>query len=706
MGVSREPDPPVSAGKKGLLIVPEFPYDSFWSYRYVIRLIGRKAAFPPLGLLTFAAHLPEEWDLEVVDLNVVALPDRVLRSKIAEADAAFVSAMSIQKRSLVELLRGPASGCDTPFVLGGPFASSYRDEILEPRSDSDRILHAGLDVLVWGEARAAMGPLLEYLDSGPSHDPEAPRLLIPEPIEKVDPGSRRHLNDRSIFEPLDDVPLPRWDLIRVGDYQSMMIQTTAGCPFRCDFCDIIQFNGGFNRPKSPEAVRRELQAILDTGYRGGVFSVDDNFVGSPAAISEILDGMIEFQREHDYPFTFYTQASVNLGTPKLEHLIDKMKLAGFGAVFLGVENPDEGALRGMNKKQNIKVDVPDAIAGIQASGMEVYAGFILGSDEDTPSTADRIVEFVRKARIFSAMTGMLTPVPHTPLYERLKREGRLRPAEYSGNNTDDEVQFEPRAMSAERLRQGIHDILCRLFRPPESYHRALEMLRAVRPHIFSSRHLDPRYIKGALVSVWKQGLRRLDRDYFALLWNAARLDRELRRRTEGEARRLRRLLRGLRKQRAVRLAQGRESLDELVALARDYLVRFRPERSLEEVRDWVDQVGGHLRRQGLLHTEEAREVLENAVRYLKVRARCHRFPGVKLRGALEAAIKGLHYEQVVSSIVGAGPEPPATPAGRARCSLAQARGMERLHRDGTDGPSVPSCRSLTGRGRPFHVSGW
>lgn len=413
------------ARKKGLLLVPEFPYDSFWSYRYVIRLIGRKATFPPLGLLTFAGYLPDDWDLELVDLNVASPSDKVLRRKIAEADVAFVSAMSIQKRSLVEVLRGPARGLETPFVLGGPFASSYRDQILEPETPSDRILREGLDVLVWGEAHACMEELLAYLESHPTHSPQVPRLLIPRRVAQAEPGSRLYLNDRSVFRPLERVPLPRWDLIRVKAYHSMMIQTTAGCPFRCDFCDIVQFNGGFGRPKSPDAVSGELESILDTGYRGSVFSVDDNFIGVPAAISEILDAMIEFQREHDYPFSFYTQASVNLGSRKLEPLIEKMRLAGFGAVFLGIETPDPDALRGMNKKQNLKVDVRAAIAKIQQAGIEVYAGFIFGGDEDTPSTADRIIEFVKETKIFTAMTGMLTPVPHTPLYERRRRDDAL-----------------------------------------------------------------------------------------------------------------------------------------------------------------------------------------------------------------------------------------------------------------------------------------
>ena len=156
---------PQARSRKGLLIVPEFPYDSFWSYRHIIRLIGRKAAFPPLGLLTFAGYMPEHWHLEVIDLNVVSPPGRTLRRKIAEADAAFLSAMSIQKRSVVDILRGPALGLDTPFVLGGPFASSYRDQMLDPVTESDRVLHQGLDVLVWAAGIARDAPALTQSDA-------------------------------------------------------------------------------------------------------------------------------------------------------------------------------------------------------------------------------------------------------------------------------------------------------------------------------------------------------------------------------------------------------------------------------------------------------------------------------------------------------------------------------------------------------------
>lgn len=641
---------PTSASpKRGLLLVPEFPYDSFWSFRYILRLIGRKATFPPLGILTFAGYLPEQWELELVDMNVCVPSDAELRRKIAGADVVFASAMSIQKRSLVRVLEGPARDTGTPVVLGGPLASSFREQILHPTSDSDRTLCEGLDVMVWGEAGGAIGPLLEWLDGAPSHDPGAPRLLIPEPVAAVDPGSRAYLNDRSIFLPLDDVPLPRWDLVRVSDYESSMIQTTAGCPFRCDFCDIVQFNGGFNRPKPPAVVRRELEAILATGFRGGVFSVDDNFIGSPEGISRVLDAMIEFQHEHGYPFAFQTQASVNLGTPKLAHLVEKMRLAGFQSVFLGIENPDPDALRRMNKKQNIKVDVPESIRTIQASGIEVFAGFILGGDEDTPSTVDRIVEFVKRTRILTAMTGMLTPIPFTPLYERLKREGRLRVAEYSGNNTDDEVQLEPRRMSVAELETGIRDILARLFNSREIYRRAYDTLSAVRHHMFAPMELDLGYLKGAAASVWLQGVRRLDRRYFSLLWSASRLDRRLRRACRREARGLGRLARGLRRDHSARRLPDAERIGELAGFAQDYLMRFRPELSMAEVKDGIARIRKRAAA-GRQTVADVRTVCEESARCFRAQARLHRFPGIKLKKAFEATIRGLHYERVMTSI--------------------------------------------------------
>ena len=638
---------------RGLLLYPEFPTSSFWSYRHIMPMVGARAAFPPLGLLTFAALMPAHWSFELLDLNVEQPTDDELRARIASADAVFVSAMSVQKRSLVSLLDGVARGLTTPWVLGGPYPSSYRDHILASATASDEVLRRGLDVLVWGEG----GQWVETIDrvlqgERRRHSDESPVLLIPPGIAAQEPGSRKALNDRTIFKELGDVPPPRWDLIDIRDYRAMMMQTTVGCRFRCDFCDIIQFNGGFTRPKTLDSVRRELDALFALGYRGGIFTVDDNFVGNPEAIESILRVMIDFQRTHDYPFSFYTQASLDLGSPKLAHLLPLMKAAGFSEVFLGIENPDPAALQGMNKKQNLKVDIPETVAKIQHAGIEVMAGFIFGSDEDTVDTADAIAAFATGVGIPTAMTGMLTPIPHTPLSERLRAEGRLREAEFSGNNTDDEVQFIPRRMSTEDMHRGYFRILERLFSPGAMYQRSRALLERLEPHIFHGPQTRPTDLRAGLRSLWRQGVVRASRrDYFGLLSMAFKRDlvsfRAAGRASAEMTRRLRSLSRGNRPRVAEREI---EWLSALVDRAREALVRARPEQRLDEIATWATTMQARIAARAPT-TDDLHTLYRWSREYFVRQRRQHRFPGAFFVKAVNLAIKGLHYEIVMYGIV-------------------------------------------------------
>jgi radical SAM superfamily enzyme YgiQ (UPF0313 family) len=638
---------------RGLLVYPEFPASSFWSYRHIMPMVGAKAAFPPLGLLTFAALMPEHWSFDLIDLNVERPADEDLRARIANADAVFVSAMSIQKRSLVDLLSGPARDLDTPWVLGGPYPSSYRDHILEPRTPSDEVLHRGLDVLVWGEAGQWV-PSVDQLLQGERarHSDASPLLLIPGAIAAQEPGSRKALNDRTIFRELADTRPPRWDLIDIHDYRSMMMQTTVGCRFRCDFCDIIQFNGGFTRPKTLQSVRVELEALFALGYRGGIFTVDDNFVGNPDAIESILQVMIEFQRDHDYPFSFYTQASLDLGSAKLAHLVPLMKAAGFTEVFLGIENPDPAALKGMNKKQNLKVDIAATVATIQRAGIEVMAGFIFGSDEDTLDTADAIASFATQTAIPTAMTGMLTPIPHTPLAERLRAENRLREAEFSGNNTDDEVQFVPQRMTADEMRRGYCRILERLFSAGAMYQRSRALLERLEPHIFHGRNVRGADIRAALGSMWRQGVAQAPRrEYFRLLWNGLRRDlvrfREAGRATADLDRRLG----SLRAAGRARLADADfAQLTALLDRAREATVRAQTGRRLEDIATWTAGLKQSLEAQTPT-VDDLRSLYRWSREYFVRQRRLHRFPGAYLVKAFNLAIKGLHYETVMTGIV-------------------------------------------------------
>jgi radical SAM superfamily enzyme YgiQ (UPF0313 family) len=639
---------------RGLLLYPELPDSSFWSYRHIMPMVGAKSAFPPLGLITFAAAMPAHWAFELLDLNVDRPPDAELRERIAAVDAVFVSAMSVQKRSLVALLSGPARGDDTPWVLGGPFPSSYRDHILQPETESDAVLHRGLDVLVWGECDRWIGAI-DTLLQGPRarHSDAAPVLLIPDAIAAQEPGSRRALNDRSIFRELTTGATPRWDLIRTSDYRAMMIQTTVGCRFRCDFCDIIQFNGGFTRPKTLESVRAELGALYDIGYRGGVFTVDDNFVGNPAAIESILRLMIDFQREHDYPFSFYTQASLDLGSPKLAHLLPLMRQAGFSEVFLGIENPDPAALQGMNKKQNTKVDIAATVRTIQSAGIEVMAGFIFGSDEDTVETADAIAAFATQTAIPTAMTGMLTPIPHTPLRERLRQEGRLHEAEFSGSNTTDSVQFTPKRMSTTEMQRGYYELLDRLFAPGATFERSRILLERLEPHIFHGHNARPGDMLAALRSLWLQGVRGGARvDYFRLLGKGWRRDAI-------EVRRARKALAELARQPfptpagAASSEVDREAQRSRLDRAREAAVRADRSRSLAEIDAWARAVDAHAA-EGTVSGEEWAAVDHWTREFFRRRERLHRFPGAHLVKAFNLAIKSLHYETVMHGLARVG----------------------------------------------------
>jgi radical SAM superfamily enzyme YgiQ (UPF0313 family) len=644
---------PQEHAMRGLLLYPEFPASSFWSYRHIMPMVGAKAAFPPLGLLTFAALMPDHWSFELLDLNVERPSDEEMRERIAAADAVFVGAMSVQKRSLVDLLRGPARGLDTPWVLGGPYPSSYRDHILEPKTSSDEILCRGLDVLVWGESGQWVQTIDRLLhEERARHSDARPELLIPAAIAAQEPGSRKALNDRTIFKELVDTRPPRWDLIDIRDYRSMMMQTTVGCRFRCDFCDIIQFNGGFTRPKTLQAVRDELALLYGLGYRGGVFTVDDNFVGNPDAIESILHVMIDFQREHDYPFSFYTQASLDLGSPKLAHLLPLMKQAGFTEVFLGIENPDPAALKGMNKKQNLKVDIAETVATIQKAGIEVMAGFIFGSDEDTVATADAIASFATRVAIPTAMTGMLTPIPYTPLAERLRAEGRLLEAEYSGNNTDDEVQLVPRRMTPEEMQRGYYRILERLFSPGAMYRRSRALLERLEPHIFHGRQLRGGDLRAAMRSVWRQGLVRPPRlEYLRLLWNGARRDAlkvRQARRARAEVERWLRSLRGADQVPGAGVDAAR--LSRMVDLAREAAVRAQPGRRLEEIAAWAAELRTCIEARTPT-VDDLRTLYGWSREYFVRQRRLHRFPGAYLVKAFNLAIKGLHYETVMNGIV-------------------------------------------------------
>jgi radical SAM superfamily enzyme YgiQ (UPF0313 family) len=443
-----------------LLIYPEWP-DTYWSFRHALPFQGKSSAYPPLGLLTIAALLPANWGKRLVDTNVRGLAD----SDLAWADVALVSAMLVQKESLLVILdRCRSRGLRT--VVGGPIANGFGE------------LHCYSDHVVIGEAEELIAPLAEDLERG---------IAKPQYTAAGMPS-------------LDCSPLPDLSLISTRHYSSMAIQYSRGCPFNCEFCDIIEIYGRKPRTKSVAQVLAELEQLHRHKWRGSVFLVDDNFIGNKKSVKQLLPAVAEWNDRHHRPFSFFTEASVNLADDP--ELLAMMKNAGFIRVFLGIETPIEASLMEARKLQNTHRSLLDSVRCIQEHGIEVMAGFIVGFDSDPEDVFDRQVEFIQESAIPIAMVGLLQALPGTQLYRRLGREGRLV-SDANGNNIDCKLSFIP-TMSAQRLLAGYRSILKRIYAPEAYYDRVRHFLDRYHPTTRMRRTLSD-YI-ALYRSVVKQGI--------------------------------------------------------------------------------------------------------------------------------------------------------------------------------------------------------
>ncbi|MET0626766.1 MAG: B12-binding domain-containing radical SAM protein [Pyrinomonadaceae bacterium] len=419
---------------KVLLVYPEFP-ETYWSFRHALKFEGKRAPFPPLGLLTVSAMLPESWERRLVDLNVRRLKD----ADIEWADLVLCSAMIVQKASLERVVeRCKARG--KRVVVGGPYVSTSAEQL--PAADH----------IFVGEAEATLPEFIADLERG-------------EPKPVYQPAERPALTA---------TPVPHFQLADLGRYSAMSIQYSRGCPFSCEFCDIIEIYGRVPRTKTNEQVLAELDALLATGWRGLVFIVDDNFIGNKKNVRKLLPALVEWSEQRGRPFSFITEASVNLAED--DALLEDMRRANFRRVFLGIETPVEESLKEAQKGQNTRRDLLESVRKIQSYGMEVMAGFIVGFDNDPEDIFDRQINFIRESAIPLAMVGLLTALPDTQLWRRLKREGRLL-KESGGNNvgTESSLNFVPH-MDTTRLLEGYKRILSTIYSPAEYYQRALDCL--------------------------------------------------------------------------------------------------------------------------------------------------------------------------------------------------------------------------------------
>jgi radical SAM superfamily enzyme YgiQ (UPF0313 family) len=419
---------------KVLLVYPEFP-ETYWSFRHALKFEGKRAPFPPLGLLTVSAMLPESWERRLVDLNVRRLKD----SDIEWADVVFCSAMIVQKESLEGVVeRCKARG--KRVVVGGPYVSTSAENL--PAADH----------IFVGEAEATLPQFIADLERGE-----------PKPVYQA-----------AERPALTETPVPHFQLADLERYSAMSIQYSRGCPFSCEFCDIIEIYGRVPRTKTNGQVLAELDALLATGWRGLVFIVDDNFIGNKKNVRKLLPALVEWSEAHGRPFSFITEASVNLAED--DALLEDMRRANFRRVFLGIETPVEESLKEAQKGQNTRRNLLDSVRRIQSYGMEVMAGFIVGFDSDPEDIFDRQINFIRESAIPLAMVGLLTALPDTQLWRRLKKEGRLL-KESGGNNvgTESSLNFVPR-MDTARLLEGYKRILSTIYSPAEYYQRALDCL--------------------------------------------------------------------------------------------------------------------------------------------------------------------------------------------------------------------------------------
>ncbi len=422
---------------KALLIHPSIP-ETFWSFKHILKFLRKKAAHPPLGILTVAAMMPQEWELRLVDMNVEALTDEQIRW----ADKVFVSAMIIQKQSVREVLdRCHALG--KKVVAGGPLFISSAQEFDD------------IDYLVLGEAEVTFPVFLKDLARG---EPE-------------------HLYASDEKPDIKMTPLPRWDLINFKHYASLSIQYSRGCPFNCEFCDVVNLNGRVPRVKSNEQMIRELELLYELGWRGRTFIVDDNFIGNKVRVKSLLREVIAWQHAHKFPFGLYTEASVNLADD--QELMELMVSAGFDCVFLGLETPVEDSLKECGKYQNSGKDLVEAVKTIQRNGMEVMGGFIIGFDSDPPSVFETQMNFIQKSGVVKAMIGLLNALPGTRLHKRLEQEGRLLDST-TGDNCDGSINFMPK-MDLQTLREGYQAVLHYIYSPKQYYHRVMEFLKDYRP---------------------------------------------------------------------------------------------------------------------------------------------------------------------------------------------------------------------------------
>jgi radical SAM superfamily enzyme YgiQ (UPF0313 family) len=453
-----------------LLLYPQFP-QSFWSFEKTLELVDRKSLLPPLGLITVAAIFPQEWEYQLVDRNI----EQVTTEQWDWAELVILSGMIVQKEDLLTGIK-EAKVRGKAVAVGGPYATSLPDEVAE----------AGADYLILDEGEITIPLFLEALARGETK------------------GKFRSSEKASVTE----TPIPRYDLLDFAAYDNMSIQFSRGCPFQCEFCDIIVLYGRKSRTKAPQQVLAELETLYTLGWRGGVFMVDDNFIGNKRNVKLLLQELKGWMQAKGYPFSFDTEASVDLA--KDPELLELMVDSGFKKVFLGIETPDETSLALTQKFQNTRDPLSESVDKITKAGLQVMAGFIIGFDGEKSGAGDRIVRFVEQTSIPMAMFSMLQALPNTALWHRLEKEGRLLDQGANINQTT-LMNFVPTRPIEDIAREYI-DGFWRLYDPETYLDRVYRyFMKLGVPKHSGKRKINAKSLSALLTICWRQGVRRSTR---------------------------------------------------------------------------------------------------------------------------------------------------------------------------------------------------
>jgi len=460
---------------KALLVYPLFP-KTFWSYEKILELINRKVLLPPLGLITVAAILPQTWEFKLVDRNIRS----VTEAEWQWADIVIFSAMIVQKGDLLEQIQ-LAKQYGKRVAVGGPYPTSMPEDMEA----------AGVDYLILDEGEITLPQFVAALERGETS------------------GTFRANGEKP---DVTETPIPRYDLLELSAYDSMSVQFSRGCPFQCEFCDIIVLYGRKPRTKTPEQLLAELEYLYNLGWRGGVFMVDDNFIGNKRNVKRLLRSLKDWQAAKGYPFRFDTEASLDLAED--DELIELMLDCNFAAVFMGIETPDADSLQLTKKFQNTRSPLLDSVDKVTRAGLRAIAGFIIGFDGEKPGAGQRIVDFAEATGIPTTTFAMLQALPHTALWHRLKKEGRLR--EKDGNiNQTTLMNFVP-TRPVEEIAGEYVAAFRQLYEPVQYLNRVYRyFLKLGAPRVKPKPQLPKWVVVRALLLVfWRQGVVRRTRWLF------------------------------------------------------------------------------------------------------------------------------------------------------------------------------------------------